>query len=83
MLSLKHVTVTKVNKPLKGLKNTKSTAIDELDNFCIKAAAGIIDKLLHHIITLSILQSKVPQTWKFSKVARSYANFRSKTIFSP
>ena len=64
-LSLKHVSVIKVNKLLKSLKNSKSTAIDELDNFCVKAAADIIDKPLHHVITLSILQSKFPRSWKF------------------
>ena len=54
-LSLGHVTIAKVNKLLKNLKNSKSTSIDELDNFCVKTAADIIDKSLHHIITLSIL----------------------------
>ena len=90
-LSLKHVSVIKVNKLLKSLKNSKSTAIDELDNFCVKAASDIIDKPLHHVITLSILQSKFPRSWKFSKVIPLHKkncnlekkNYRPVSILSP
>ena len=90
-LSLKHVTVVKVNKLLKGLKNSKSTAIDELDNFCVKIAADIIDRPLHHIITLSIIKNKFPRGWKFSKViplhkklcALERKNYRPVSILSP
>ena len=90
-LSLKHVTVDKVNKLLKSLKNSKSTAIDELDNFCVKVAADIIDKPLHHIITLSILKNKFPRSWKFSKVIPLHKklcklerkNYRPVSILSP
>ena len=57
-LNFKHVSVQKVNNLLKKLKNSKSTSIDELDNFCVKLAADIIDKPLHHVITLSIISSK-------------------------
>ena len=66
-LTLNHVSVEKVNKLLKGLKNTKSIALDELDNFCIKAAADILDKPVHHIISMSIMQNKFPRSWKLSK----------------
>ena len=47
-LSLNHVTVAKVNKLLKGLKNGKSVSFDGLDNFSVKLAADIIDKPLHY-----------------------------------
>ena len=67
-LGLKHVPLSKVNKLLKNLKNSRSTAIDELDYFCVKISAYFIDKPLHHIITLSILQKKFPRSWKHSKV---------------
>ena len=79
-LSLKHVTVLKVNKLLKKLKNSRSTSIDELDNYCVKLAADIIDKPLHHIITLSILQNKFPSSWKVSKVIplHKIVNLRAK-----
>ena len=90
-LSFKHVSVDKVNKLLKKLKNSKSTAIDELDNFCVKAAADIIDKPLHHIITQSIHQNKFPRSWKFSKVIPLHKklctldrkNYRPVSILSP
>ena len=67
-LGLKHVSVAKVNKLLKSLKNSRSSSIDELDNFCVKLAADQIDKPLHHIITLSIMHNKFPRGWKYSKV---------------
>ena len=67
-LSMKHVSISKVNKLLKKLKNSKSTSIDELDNFCVKVAADVIAEPLHHIITQSILQQKFPTLWKYSKV---------------
>ena len=90
-LSMKHVTVLKVNKLLKKLKSSKSTSIDELDNYCVKLAADIIDKPLHHIVTLSILQRKFPSNWKFSKVIPLHKkeskleckNYRPVSILSP
>ena len=90
-LSMKHVTVLKVNKLLKKLKNSKSCSIDELDNFCVKLAADVIDKPLHHIITLSIQQKKFPSGWKLSKVIPLHKknckmdrqNFRPVAILSP
>ena len=89
--SLEHVSVKKVNKLLKGLKNSKSTAIDELDNFCVKAAADIIDKPLHYIITQSILQSRFPRSWRLAKVIPLHKkscnlerkNYRPVSILSP
>ena len=90
-LGLGHVTLSKVNKLLKNLKNSKSTSIDELDNFCVKIAADEIDRPLHHIITLSILQHKFPRSWKYSKVIPLHKkhsklemkNYRPVAILSP
>ena len=48
-LSFHHVTVPKVNKLLKKLKNSRSSSLDELDNYCVKIAADVIDQPLHHI----------------------------------
>ena len=73
-LSLSHVGVAKVEKLLKKLKNSKSTAVDELDNFCIKISAEIIAQPLHHIISLSIMQCKFPTSWKFSKIVPLHKN---------
>ena len=86
-----HVTIEKVNKLLKSLKNTRSTSIDELDNFCVKISADIIDKPLYHIITLSIIQKKFPRNWKYSKVIPLHKkgdrldrkNYRPVAILSP
>jgi hypothetical protein len=90
-LELGHVTLDKVNKLLKNLKNSRSTSIDELDNFCVKISADVIDKPLHHVITLSILQQKFPRSWKFSKVIPLHKkgcklerkNYRPVAILSP
>ena len=90
-LYLQHISIAKVNKLLKSLKKTKSTGIDGLDNYCIKVAADIIDKPLHHIISLSIMQSRFPRSWKFSKVVPLHKkqcrlevkNYRPVSILSP
>ena len=90
-LSLQHVTVSKVNKLLKNLKTSKSCGIDQLDNFCVKIAANIIDKPVHHIVTLSILQQRFPSSWKLSKVIPLHKkgctldkqNYRPVAILSP
>ena len=90
-LGLKHVPLSKVNKLLKKLKNTRSTAIDKLDNYCVKVSADVIDKPLHHIITLSILLNRFPRSWKYSKVIPLHKkgcklekkNYRPVAILSP
>ena len=41
-LSLQHVSIKQVTKYLKRLKTSRSTSIDTLDNYCVKAAAGSI-----------------------------------------
>ena len=67
-LRLKHVSELKVKKILNSLSNSRSTVLDELDNFSVKLAAGFIARPLHHIVTLSVMQEKFPTSWKFSKV---------------
>ena len=90
-LNVKHVTVLKVKKILKGLSNSRSTGLDELDNFSVKLAADHVAKPLHHIVTLSILQNRFPKSWKFSKVLPLHKkqdplerkNYRPVSILSP
>ena len=67
-LDFKAVSVKKINQLIKLMKISRSTSIDELDNFCLKISADIIDIPIHHIITLSISQKKFPESWKLSKV---------------
>ena len=62
-LAMKHVTIMKVGKLLKQLKGSKSISIDGLGSFSVKIAADVIAAPLHHIITLSILQEKLPTSW--------------------
>ena len=59
-LSLSHVQVKRVKELLKNLKTSKSTSIDELDNYAVKVSADVIAEPLYHIITLSILQKIIP-----------------------
>ena len=90
-LRLTQVSVGKVNKLLKGLKNSRSTSVDGLDNFCIKISADIIAPVLHHIITLSVNQNRFPESWKYSKVIPLHKkgsklerkNYRPVAILSP
>ena len=90
-LTIRHISVEKVNKLLRKLKNSKSTSIDEFDNYCVKLAANIIDKPLHHIISLSLLSNKFPRCWKYSKVIPLHKkgctleckNYRPVAILSP
>ena len=90
-LWLNHVTVSKVTKLLKALKNSKSTSIDGLDSFSIKVSAEIISIPLHHVLTLAIMQNRFPTKWKLSKVIPLYKkdsrldqkNYRPVSILSP
>ena len=90
-LGLAHVSEVKVKMILRNLSNSKSLAIDELDNFSVKLAADVIAKPLHHIITLSILQQKFPSQWKYAKVIPLHKkectlnrkNYRPVAILSP
>ena len=59
-LFLNHTSVDKIRKLLKNLKNSRSTSV--------KISAEVIAQRLHHIISLSIMQSKFPTSWKYSKV---------------
>ena len=90
-LSLSFITVRKVRSILSSLKSTTSTAVDQLDNFAIKLAAPHIAGPLHHVITLSILQQKFPDTWKLTKIVPLHKkkstlkkeNYRPVAILSP
>ena len=90
-LSLQHVSLKQIKQLLKNLKNSRSTSIDELDNFAVKVSADIIAKPLHHVIALSINQNKFPTSWKYSKVIPLHKkenklerrNYRPVAILSP
>ena len=90
-LWLNHISKGKILHLLKGLKNTKSSSIDGLDNFCVKIAADVIVDPVHHIVALSLMQCKFPTNWKLSKVIPLHKkgstldrkNFRPVAILSP
>ena len=90
-MKLNHVTKETVKKLLKNLKNSRSTSVDELDNYSVKLAADYITDPLHHIVTLSIMQSKFPSNWKYTKVIPLHKkdsqleckNYRPVAILSP
>ena len=90
-LELHHIPVYKVLKILKSMKSSKSTGIDTLDSYSLKIAADVVVYPLHHIICLSIMQSKFPSDWKFSKVIPLHKkgsklekqNYRPVAILSP
>ena len=74
-MKISHVTLLKVKKVLKSLTNSRSTGIDELDNYSVKLAAEYIAQPVHHIVSLSIMQNKFPQVWKFSKSILKFFHF--------
>ena len=90
-LSLSFVSLSKVEKLLKSLSNSRSTANDGLDNFSVKLAAPVIAAPLHHIFTLSIMQQKFPSQWKYAKILPLHKkldplqkkNYRPVAILSP
>ena len=90
-LGLSHVTEQKVGSLIRSLSNSKSLAVDELDNYSVKIAADSITKPLHHIITLSLLQQRFPSQWKFAKIIPLHKkeslfekkNYRPVAILSP
>ena len=90
-ISLKFVTVQKVRKLLKSLKNKTSTSVDQLDNYAVKLVADHIAGPLHHVITLSIMQQKFPTGWKYTKIVPLHKkdsqlkreNYRPVAILSP
>ena len=90
-LQLRHVNVDKIKKILKNLSSSRSTGMDELDNFSLKLAGDYVAHPIHHIVCLSIIQSKFPRSWKVSKVLPLHKkgdkleqkNYRPVTIVSP
>ena len=90
-LDLKFPTKYEINKLLKNLSGSRSTAVDGLDNFSVRISADIITDPLHHIITLAIMQEKVPDGWKHAKIIPLHKkddklqpkNYRPVAILSP
>ena len=90
-IDLKYPTKHEINNILKNLSSSRSTGVDGLDNFSVKIAADVITWPLHHIITLAIMQEKVPDGWKFAKIIPFYKkddkllpkNYRPVAILSP
>ena len=88
---LQHVTSTKVVKIIKSLKTSKSLAVDGLDSYSLKISADIIGPIIHYIVTLSVMQNKFPEPWKYAKVIPIHKkgdvlekkNYRPVSILSP
>ena len=75
-LDLSFTSVKKVEKVLRHLSNSKSTAADGLNNYSVKLAAPFIAAQLHHIVTLSLMQQRFPSSWKFAKVIPLQKNLK-------
>ena len=90
-MKLSHVSVLKIKKILKSLSSSRSTGIDELDDFSVKLAAEYIAQPVHHIVSLSFMQNRFSANWKFSKVLPLHKkldpldrkNYRPVAILSP
>ena len=66
--SLKPVKPEQVLDIVKGLKNSKSTGLDNLDTYIVKLVAPSILPALTHIINLSIREGTFPALWKKAKI---------------
>jgi len=90
-LQLRHVSLERIRKIIRSLSNSKSIGIDELDSYSLKVAADFVVYPIHHIVCLSIIQQKFPDSWKFSKVIPLHKkgevlerkNYRPVAILSP
>ena len=90
-LYLQFPTKKEVTNILKTLSSSKSTAGDGLNNYRVKIAADVISAPLHHIVTLSIMQERFPDPWKYSKIIPLHKkddvlqakNYRPVSILSP
>ena len=60
-LNLSFVTVDHVARLLTGLKNSRSVAVDGVDNYGVKLADPLIEKPLHHIIVTAQQQPQPQQ----------------------
>ena len=66
--TLRPVKPEEVLKIVQGLKNSKSTGLDNIDTYIIKLVAKEILPALTNVINLSIRDSSFPTSWKISKV---------------
>ena len=66
--SIRPVKPEEVLKIVQGLKNSKSTGLDNIDTYILKLVAKDILPALTNIINLSIRDSHFPSTWKRAKV---------------
>ena len=66
--SIQPVSPSEVEKIIRNLRNSKSTGVDFIDTWVIKLVAKDILPAITHIVNLSILHSKFPNSWKLSKV---------------
>ena len=57
-----------VKKILLGLKNSKSSGVDNVDTYIIKLISHDILPVITHIVNLSIQQAKFPSMYKVAKV---------------
>ena len=89
--SAKFVTVNKIRKLLASLKVKTSSSVDQLDNYAVKLAADHVAGPLHHIVTLSLMQQRFPESWKNTKIIPLHKkkstlkreNYRPVAILSP
>ena len=66
--TIRPVKPDEVLKIVQGLKNSKSTGLDNIDTYVIKLIAKEILPALTNIVNLSIRDSCFPTSWKRAKV---------------
>ena len=89
--SARFVSVNKIRKLLGCLKVKTCSSVDQLDNYAVKLAADYVAGPLHHVVTLSLMQQRFPQSWKYTKIIPLHKkkstlqreNYRPVAILSP
>ena len=66
--SLKAVHPNEVRKVILGLKNSKSSGMDEIDTFILKLVLDEILPAATHTVSLSLEAKKFPNSWKVPKL---------------
>ena len=68
VFSLKAVSPDQVSKIIKGLKNSKSSGVDNIDTYIVKLIADEALPAITHIINLSIQEAVFPTLYKAAKI---------------
>ena len=77
--NLRPIDLAKLREILGKMNKNHSCGIDMIDGFSINLAAPHIEKVLLHLVNISILQSDYPKYWKVSRISPYFKNKGDRT----